>query len=90
MGLNFVIQLFINGVMKQMWHLLNMLQIVEIFTLIVSMPANIQIFASELNDVVNFKLIPPEIVDQVITNVVGEQARNDTAPLNMTDALNST
>ena len=53
------------------------------------MPANIQIFAQELNDVVNFKLIPPEIVHQVVINVVGEQARNK-APLNMTDALNST
>ena len=55
-----------NGVIKQIWPLFNFVQVIVVFQKMIDMPANVAAIFNALDGIVNFKLVPKEVVDKIL------------------------
>ena len=77
---NFFLCAFLGITMKQIWGLINTLQIlVLILNLNVEIPANLEICLGILSDIANLKLIPQSLVDYFLSklNLINSTLSNE-------------
>ena len=67
---NFFLAAFLGIAMKQIWGIINTLQIITLLPLMMpSLPSNLQVCLQELQDVSNLNIIPPTIVDSFVSTI---------------------
>ena len=77
--LTFILNLFLNGVMGQLWCMFNTLQIIMAMRYLkVTMPANINFVLETLDSIVNFSIMDTKVLKETfIVPIFGDENETD-------------
>lgn len=66
-GLPFILQLLVKGIMSRLWLWINMMQLYTALTILpVKTPLNVLIIQSYFNGIINMEVLPKDVVNDVV------------------------